>query len=209
MKKLSVDNLGFTETRAAGEMIYHAVCFPEYVSKSHDGQQMIKPLFTASIAPKSGTDYSLTGQELLISLCNLYLNLNSESSNESITDAMLNWCRHNIHPYDIEALCEVLECNHYTVITMYDLIEQGRTFEMYYALWKLKYCHDADCAMHLYHEGRLCDGLSFLEHYRVYYKSTENLSHNVLADYDVLMSQLLDLFLDFRMRLNVDKKAIK
>lgn len=111
MKKLSVDNLGFTEIGDVGEMIYHAVRFPEYVSESSDGQQMIKPLFTASIATKSGTDYSLTGQELLISLCNLYLDLNSEGSNKSITDAVLNWCRHNIHPYNIEALCEVLECD--------------------------------------------------------------------------------------------------
>lgn len=94
-------------------------------------------------------------------------------------------------------------------VFIHDLSNLGRTLEMYYALRRLKYCHDADRAMHLYHEGRLCDGLSFLKHYRVYCKSTESFSHNVLADYDVLMSKLLDLLPDFRMRLNIDKKSHK
>ena len=64
MKKLSVDHLGFTEIGGVGEMIYRAVRFPEYISEVCNGQQMIKPLFTASIAPKAGTDDSLTARTL-------------------------------------------------------------------------------------------------------------------------------------------------
>ena len=225
MKKLSVDHLGFTEIGGVGEMIYRAVRFPEYISEVCNGQQMIKPLFTASIAPKAGTDDSLTGQELLTSLCNLYSNLNNKNGTEPIADTVLNWCKHNIHPYNVEVLCELLESEQHAVITLYDIIEQdstfyiddficdlsnlGRAFELYYALRRLKYNHEADHAIQLYYEGRLCDGLPFLERYRAFSESEEDFSQKVLADYNILMEKLLDLFPDFRMKLKVDKKTHK
>ena len=225
MKKLPVDNLGFTEIGGVGEMIYRVVTFPEYVVADRNGKCVIMPVFTASIAPTAGTDASLTGQELLTSLCNLYSNLNNENSTEPISDAVLNWCRHNIHPYSIELLCEMLEYERYSMITMYELIEQdgtfavddfisdltnlGRAFDMYYALRQLKYNHDADRAIHLYHEGRLCDGLPFLERFRSSSESEEDFSQKILENYDVLMANLLDVFPDFRMRLKVDKKTHK
>lgn len=225
MKKLSVDHLGFTEIGGVGEMIYRAVRFPEYISEVCNGQQMIKPLFTASIAPKAGTDDSLTGQELLTSLCNLYSNLNNKNGTEPIADTVLNWCKHNIHPYNVEVLCELLESEQHAVITLYDIIEQdstfyiddficdlsnlGRAFELYYALRRLKYNHEADHAIQLYYEGRLCDGLPFLERYRAFSESEEDFSQKVLDDYDVLMEKLLDLFPAFRMRLHTDKRSHK
>ena len=153
MKKLPVENLGFTEIGGVGDMIYRAVTFPEYVAAERNGKCVVMPVFTASIAPTAGTDGSLTGQELLTSLCNLYLSLNNENSTEPISDAVLHWCRQNIHPYNIEVLCEVIECDRYAVITLHELIEQdgtfaiddfvsdlsnlGRAFEMYYALRRL------------------------------------------------------------------------
>jgi hypothetical protein len=71
MKKLPVENLGFVEIGGVGEMIYRAVRFPEYVPDYDDDGEVLKPVFTGLHAPESGTDYSLTGQELLVSLCNL------------------------------------------------------------------------------------------------------------------------------------------
>ena len=223
MKKLPVDNLGFTEIGGVGDMIYRAVRFPEYVAADRDGKCVIMPVFTASIAPEAGTDDSLTGQELLTSLCNLYLSLNNEDSTEPISDAVLNWCRHNIHPYNIEVLCEIIECDRYAVINLHELIEQdgtfavddfvcdlsnlGRAFEMYYALRRLKYNHEPHQAMHLYHEGRICDGLPFLERYRTSSESEEDFSKKVLADYDVIMENLLYTLPDFRMRLKIDRKS--
>ena len=104
MKRLPVDNLGFTEISGVGEMVYRAVRFPEYLLEMHDDGQVLKPLFSTMIPPEGGTDYSLTGQELLVSLCNLYSRLNNPESTESISNAVWDWCRNNIHPYDIYSL---------------------------------------------------------------------------------------------------------
>ena len=67
MKRLPVENLGFVEIGGVGEMIYRAVRFPEYIPDYDEDSEIIKPIFTGGNAPQSGTDTSLTGQELLVS----------------------------------------------------------------------------------------------------------------------------------------------
>jgi hypothetical protein len=124
MKKLPVENLGFVEIGGVGEMIYRAVRFPEYVPDYDDDGEIIKPIFTGLHAPESGTDYSLTGQELLVSLCNLYGKLNNPDSTVSITDAVWDWCRNNIHPYNIDSLYEMLDSEKFAHITYMDLIQK-------------------------------------------------------------------------------------
>jgi len=130
MKKLPVENLGFVEIGGVGEMIYRAVRFPEYVPDYDDDGEVLKPVFTGLHAPESGTDYSLTGQELLVSLCNLYGKLNNPDSTESISDTVWDWCRNNIHPYDIDSLCEILESEKNAHITYRDIIEKDATFSI-------------------------------------------------------------------------------
>ena len=88
MKKLPVENLSFVEIGGVGEMVYRAVRFPEYIPDYDEDGEIIKPLFTGSHAPESSTDYSLTGQELLVSLCNLYGKLNNPDSTVQITNAV-------------------------------------------------------------------------------------------------------------------------
>ena len=165
-------------------MIYRAVRFPEYVPDYDDDGEIIKPIFTGLHAPESGTDYSLTGQELLVSLCNLYGKLNNPDSTVSITDAVWDWCRNNIHPYKIDSLYEMLDSDKFAHITYMDLIQKdatfyvnqfikdlcslGTVFELYFALRRVKYYGEIDCARNLYYEGRLCDSLAFLERYRQY-----------------------------------------
>ena len=155
MKKLPVENLGFVEIGGVGEMIYRAVRFPEYVPDYDDDGEVLKPVFTGLHAPESGTDYSLTGQELLVSLCNLYGKLNNPDSTVSITDAVWDWCRNNIHPYNIDSLYEMLNSENFAHITYMDLIQKdaafyvnqfikdlcslGTVFEFYFALRRVKY----------------------------------------------------------------------
>ena len=224
MKRLPVDNLGFTEISGVGEMVYRAVRFPEYLIEMHDDDQVLKPLFSATIPPEGGTDYSLTGQELLVSLCNLYSRLNNPESTESISDAVWGWCRNNIHPYDIDTLCEWLESEKHAHITYWNLIQDeatfsikrfikdlcnlGTVFELYFALRRAKYHHEAKYARNLYYEGRICDGLIFLERYRKHENDEEYLEH-IIADYDDRIMQLIDMFPDFRMRLKLNKKTGK
>ena len=202
-------------------MIYRAVRFPEYIPDYDDNGEIIKPIFTGGHAPQSGTDTSLTGQELLVSLCNLYGKLNNPDSTVSITDAVWDWCRSNIHPYEIDSLYEMLKSEKFAHITYGDLIQSdatfsikqfikdlcdlGTVFELYFALRRIKYYGEIDYARNLYYEGRLCDSLAFLERYRQYEDDEEFKAH-ILENYDDHILQAIDMFPDFRMRLKLDKQ---
>ena len=224
MKRLPVENFGFVEIGGVGEMVYRAVRFPGYVPDYDDDGEIIKPLFTGGHAPKSGTDTSLTGQDLLVSLCNLYGKLNIPDSTVSITDAIWDWCRNNIHPSDIDNLCELLESEKFAHITYMDLIQDeaifsvkrfikdlcdlGTVFELYFALIRFKNYGEVDYARNLYYEGRVCDSLAFLERYRQYEDDGEYKAR-ILEDYNDLMFKVIDMFPDFRMRLKLDRKKSK
>ena len=224
MKQLPVINLSFVEIGGVGEMVYRAVRFPEYIPDYDDDGEIIKPIFTGLHAPVSGTDYSLTGQDLLVSLCNLYVKLNNPDSTESISDTVWDWCRNNIHPYDIDSLCEILESEKNAHITFMDIIEKdatfsikrfikdlcdiGTVFELYYTLDSLKYEGNVNNARNLYYEGRLRDSLSFLERYSKDEDDKEYKAH-VLEDYNDLIFKVIDMFPDFRMRLKLDRKTGK
>lgn len=222
MKRLSIDNIGFTEIGGVGEMKYTAVRFPEYIVDCSERGQVIKPLFSSSIPPTVGTDDSLTGQELLVSLCNLYRKINNPNSTEDISEAIWIWCRNNIHPYDIEYLCEIINSGKYAHIEFYDMIQQdgtfelkrfekdlyelGRTFEYFFALKRITEYSDAECGRKLYYEGRLCDSFAFLEKYNGI-EDDDDYTTQIYEDYKELTSKLLDLFPDFNMRLRFDSKG--
>jgi hypothetical protein len=224
MKKLPIENLSFVEVGGVGEMIYRAVRFPEYIPDYRDDGEVIEPIFTGLHAPESGTDYSLTGQELLVSLCNLYGKLNNPDNTVSITDAVWDWCRNNIHPYNIDSLYEMLNSEKFAHITYMDLIKKdatfyinqfakdlcclGTVFEFYYALSKVKYYGEVEYARNLYYEGRLCDSLAFLERYRQY-EDDEEYKSRLLEHYNDHIMQVIDMIPDFRMRLKFDKKTEK
>jgi len=224
MKKLEVDNISFGEIGGVGEMVYRAVRFPAYIPETHDGIQVLKPLFSALTPPQKGSDYSLTGQELLASLINLYSRLNSLEGTESITDAVWEWCRTNIQPYDIDSLCEILESEKFAHINYWDMIQKdatfiinrfikdlcdlGMVFELYFALNRLKNFNEAEYARNLYYVGRLCDSLAFLERYKKHKTDDEFIKH-IITDYNDLIMRMIDMFPDFRMRLKLDKKTSK
>lgn len=224
MKQLPVINLSFVEIGGVGEMVYRAVRFPEYIPDYDNNEEIIKPIFTGGHAPISGTDYSLTGQDLLVSLCNFYGKLNNPDSTESISDAVWDWCRNNIHPYDIDLLCDMLESEKFAHITYRDIIEKdatfsikrfikdlcdlGTVFELFYILDNLKYEGNVKNARNLYYEGRLRDSLAFLERYSKYEDDKEYRAR-VLEDYNDLIFNVIDMYPDFRMRLKLDKKTGK
>ena len=222
MKRLSIENIGFTEIGGIGEMKYTAVKFPEYVVDYTEKGQVIKPVYSATIKPTGGTDDSLTGQELLVSLCNLYRQINNPNSTEEISDTIWEWCRVNIHPYNIEELCETINSSKYAHIEYYDIIQQeatfglkrfekdlcelGKAFEFFFALKRITGSSDAECGRNLYYEGRLCDTIPFLERYKKI-KDDDDYITQVYEDYKELTAKLLDLFPDFNMRLKTDSKG--
>lgn len=226
MKQIQTEHYTFTEIGGVGEMIYKAVRFPEYVPEYNHAskEDEIKPLFSFMGQPTSGTDYSITGQELLASLCNLYKKINAPDANERITDLVWDWCRNNIHPYDVEELCLEIEngdfMNPYfhewlqnratfevrTFVS--DLCKLGTAFEYYDALQKLRYGHNVAAGRNLYYEGRVCDSLPFLEKYSQYTDDAEYLEH-FNSDYNDRIFDALEMFPDFKMRVKQNRKTHK
>ena len=80
-----------------------------------------------------------------------------------------------------------------------DLRKLGTAFEYYDALQKVRYNHNVDARRNLYHEGKICDSLPFLEKYRQFTDDTEYLEH-FNADYNDRMFDLLKFFPDFKMQ---------
>lgn len=226
MKQIPTEFYTFTEIGGVGEMVYKAVRFPEYVPQ-HDYEEkadVIVPVFTSLHRPISGTDYSVTGQELLASLCNLYKNVNGPDSTTPPTELIWNWCRNNIHPYSIDTLCNKIETGsfmdanfleHLRNLATFevrdfisDLCRLGTVFEYYSALQEVRLRHDVAVGRSLYYEGRICDSLPFLEKYRQYTDDAEYLKH-FNEDYDDRIFDALEMFPDFKMRVKQDKKSHK
>lgn len=224
MKQLPVDFLGFTEIGGIGEMIYTAVRFPAYVAEPDEqGNNLMIPLYSGLIPPEAGNDYNLTGQDLLVSLCNLYHKINTPGSTVVVSEAVREWCTENILPYNNEMVCELLESDKNAFLEMKHIIQReatfdidefvrdlcnlGMTFELYHALNEAFY-GDAQYARELYYEGRICDSIAFLEKYS-HIESDEEYIKQLKADKAVLRQQLIDLFPDFRMRLKMNRWSKK
>lgn len=226
LKQLPIEAFTLTEIGGVGEMIYRVARFPEYVYE-YDPREMddvIIPLFIYSDQPTAGTDFSITGQDLLVSLCNLYKKVNAPDYSANVTELIWSWCRSNIYPYQIGELCADVENGEFRNVALWDRLQHqytfkvhqfvsdlcklGVVFEYYDALQKVKYEHNASAGRELYYEGRFRDSLPFLERYRSKQEDADYL-RSVNEDYDELIFHLTDLFPDFRLRLKQDQKTHK
>lgn len=225
MKQLPSDFFSITEIGGVGEMVYRAVRFPEYVPEydEEDMEEKIVPICTALHRPESGQDYSLTGQDVLVSLCNLYKEVNNPDYIHNDTNLIWNWCRNNLQPYNIDVLCDMTE-NDY--ISNYlsnelvgwgtfkvsdfikDLCKLGTAFEYYDTLQKVRYNHDVASGRALYYEGKWCDSLLYLEEFR-HCETDEEYLKEFNEKYHYLMQCLLDSFPDIRWRLKENEKTRK
>lgn len=224
MKRLSTEMLTFTEIGGAGEMIYKAVRFPDYYWEfDHEiKEDVIVPVFSYTKRPTAGTDYSLTGLELLANLCNLYRKINSPDSSANNTELVWDWCRNNIHPYYVDDLCDIIENADFKDPYFYehlqsdasflvsrfilDLSNLGAAFEYYDALKKVYYGRDASAGRNLYYEGRVRESIPLLEKYKQYTDDDEYVKQ-VSAKYDILMEGLITLFPAVKMNLKQNKRS--
>lgn len=237
MAECYTDVLGFTEIGGVGEMIYHNVRFPGYRVETEGAETVVYPKVSPSTAMVAKTDYAMTGQKLLASLCNLYKKINDPSCNleKSYIDLIMDWCRVNTHPYQIDTLYDEIHEEGFDINTVAwflekdgiftindfinDLSKLSNTFELYYALDQLQNGNDYP-ARHLYYEGRFEDGLSFFEKYKGLLEDETPIKYfdkylqegeltfvkNPLDDYDMLLQRLLSCFPDFRMRLKINPR---
>lgn len=224
MKQLPTDFFSITEIGGVGEMVYKAVRFPECVPEyDHDRKEdTIVPICTYLHRPESGTDYSITGQDLLVSLCNLYKK-NAPDYSVSITDMVWDWCRNNMQPYNIEILCQMVEEDYrdyylsgeivgYGTVDVSDFVNDlcklGSAFEYYDVLQKVRCDHDVASGRALYYEGRICDSKPFLEHFR-HCETDEDYLKEFNEEYNQLRLNVLDMFPDIRWRLKENVKTGK
>jgi hypothetical protein len=226
MKQLPTEFFSFTEIGGVGEMVYKAVRFPECVPQyDHERKDdTIVPICTYTHPPEAGTDYSITGQELLVSLCNLYKKINTPDYSVGITDMVWDWCRSNIVPYNIEQLCNLMEQGNYMELYLSgeivscgtfdvkdfvnDLCKLGSVFEYYDVLTKIRSRHDVASGRALYYEGRICDSKPFLEKFR-HCQTDEEYLAEFNAEYENLISDVLEAFPDIKMRLQKNRKTGK
>lgn len=166
MKRLPTESLSFTEIGGVGGMIYKAVRFPEFVPEyDHERKEdIIVPVCTFFNCPEAGTDYSLTGQDFLVSLCNLYKKKNAPDYSVGITELVWDWCRRNVAPYNIEQLYNLMEQENYMELYLSgenvnwgtfdvknfvnDLCELGSAFEYYDIHKRIRNGHDVASSMY-------------------------------------------------------------
>ena len=72
--------------------------FKYYEKKEQDGKIMITAYLGEGDIPKLKRGYGLDGNELWLSLNNLYQNIRGKNDN-SAADNIISWCQHYAHPY--------------------------------------------------------------------------------------------------------------
>ncbi|MBQ8541811.1 MAG: hypothetical protein IJ435_10130 [Clostridia bacterium] len=98
------DNIGFGEIGGIGQLKYHSLAFSDYyVGQDNDGQWLAYPVWNKENPLKVYSKGNLTGYDILTSLCNLARRID-DFSEKSYTELIVEWCRENMHPYQIEHL---------------------------------------------------------------------------------------------------------
>lgn len=96
----------YAEMGSVKDIVYHNVHFKDYWLKEIDGEQYIIPYIDFdSLLLDEPT--ALSSKDLFFSLMELY-NKICTLNDEDITIAILDWCKTNTHPYNIDALYELL-----------------------------------------------------------------------------------------------------
>ena len=217
MKQLPTKIFTITEIGGVGEMIYKAVRFPDYYWEYDHSlkEDILIPVFSFTGRPTAGTDYKLTGQDLLASLCNLYKKINAPDSTANNAELIWSWCRNNIYPYDIDELCETIENGDFKDPYFHERLRHSASFEVQRFITDLcklgttfEYKHNVSAGRNLYYEGRVCDSLPFLEKYRQVTDDDEY-EQQIKKDYDSRVFDLIEMFPDIRMRLKQNKKTHK
>ena len=105
MFRQHVDVLSFGEIGGVGEMTYHTVRFPRYELRYEGNIALLCPRYEKDdVLIDHQADTLLTGQELLVSLCNLYRAINDPNCKENYIEMIAEWCSSNIHPYGMPCI---------------------------------------------------------------------------------------------------------
>lgn len=186
--------LGLAEIGGVGDVIYKSIRYDEY---DYDDQAnivdydisgaMIYPAKVNAI-PVVDMELGLTGKSLIVSLCNLYDEINFKNDGSVYSDyvsLIMDWCKHYFHPYNIETLYEKYrDLKPYEkegdrqeapelidgVFKVDDFMHDLRDFYQVYTFVEAFFeCLNGkpELAYNLYKEGAYYDNLPFFEEYKL------------------------------------------
>ena len=119
--KIYKERLQMADIGGVGSITYKKVIYSGYIYVASDDGQFIVPTSKKPVINPQ-EDYDLTGEKILIEVCNLARDINlfdvdytlpDENKKEirrarkkSYVDLIIDWCSTHMHPYDIEDLYE-------------------------------------------------------------------------------------------------------
>lgn len=174
--------LGFKEIGGVGQLIYHPFCFRKYeLGTDKSGNCCATPFCRPGYEPVLLKENFLSGQDLLASLCNLAMQVNSFENKVPHTQLIIDWCMNNMHPYSIDFIYS--ELNESFDINSFDaeIVEQDGIFEIDTFLNDLRKLYNAvmfyvaleticitnnETAYDLSKEGKYFECYSFFDKYK-------------------------------------------
>ena len=75
--------------------------FKEYEAEEKDGDIILTAVLSKGDVPKLNRGYGIDGQQLWISLCNLYEDIKGMDTYETVKP-ITKWCCKHVHPYYLE-----------------------------------------------------------------------------------------------------------
>ena len=104
--------LTFGEIGGVGQLVYRHFRFAAYALRYENDSStelLAVPVASASALPDLDQDEKMDGNTILTSLCNLAMKIDSYETEEQYIDLILQWCKGNMHPYQIDAVFDVLQ----------------------------------------------------------------------------------------------------
>ena len=104
--------LTFGDIGGVGQLVYHHFRFADYAlryEKDTNAEPLAVPVASEAMLPDLNQDDKLDGNTILTSLCNLAMKIDSYETEEQYIDLILQWCKDNMHPYQIDTVFDVLQ----------------------------------------------------------------------------------------------------
>lgn len=92
----------YLEVGIVGKIKYRNVIFKNYTYEYRNNERILSPVINDFDSVEINVGKSLSVKELLFSLCNLYISMQSMKSMSEVEKAAIDWCCENGHPYNIE-----------------------------------------------------------------------------------------------------------
>lgn len=187
----TTDILGHKELGGIGQLVYHATRFKEYDTDYFGSEYCAYPVCDAKNPPEFPTDESVSGLEILSSLCNLASQIDDFENKTPYVTLILDWCKKYMHPYGIDFIYENLndekfDINDFDIETlekecvfsidefMKDLGHLYVTYLFYRALEGICIA-DEEAAYHFYKEGKHFETTSHFERFKFYPREVPDL----------------------------------